>query len=529
MKKDYYLRFISIVFTISWLYVWGLALFGEKYRRFVFALSNTALFLTAILIIGIFLILIGVCDKRNVFAEKRLPRLLRGKHTILIVSFVILIMQLGITYCISFWTSWDVGAVWYGSKYVAEHDLGGLADMSEYFSIYPNNLFLVRIFSFVLKLNNRLGTVISNGTILLGLFQCVLINLTGIVLFDVCKKMYSEIHAWFAFFLYTILIGFSSWIVIPYSDSTGIIFVILTYAFYYYLRNTSQEHLVKKIFFSIAMGCTSIIGFYIKPTVAIVIIAVIVVHIFDNKSLKNADIKRGIVQFVSFILAAVITYSVVNYSNNQLGFSIDDSRQLGLTHHLMIGANVDSRGGYSDADLEFSSRKMDREVRQKEEIEVTIQRYKEMGISGYSELFALKASKNFLDGTWGWGGGTSFYGEKYPSRGRIADLLRSWYYDDDEGRYYFINAVSRQIIWLVMICLFPFAVVSKKKLTHEEEVLITSILGLMLYLQIFEAHPRYVFVYVPLLCIVAVKGFTNLFELANSLIDRFSFQKQDKE
>ena len=44
----------------------------------------------------------------------------------------------------------------------------------------------------------------------------------------------------------------------------------------------------------------------------------------------------------------------------------------------------------------------------------------------------------------------------------------------------------------------------------EEKVLVLAVLGLMLYLQIFEAHPRYLFTYVPLYAILSAIGFRNL-------------------
>ena len=93
--------------------------------------------------------------------------------------------------------------------------------IGQYFSIYPNNLFLVFIFSSILKLNMVLGEPISNGGMLLAMVQCLLINVTGVLVYK-CARNYAGIAAsWGIYLFYAILIGTSGWIVLPYSDGMG--------------------------------------------------------------------------------------------------------------------------------------------------------------------------------------------------------------------------------------------------------------------------------------------------------------------
>ena len=134
-----------------------------------------------------------------------------------------------------------------------------------------------------------------------------------------------------------------------------------------------------------------------------------------------------------------------------------------------------------------------------------------MGIAGYAELFVHKAAKNYLDGTYSWRNAESFYEEIYPSRGRISDMLRSCYYGF--GELFPYHALIRQFLWIGVLAMIPFAALTKRRLEAKEKVLMLSVLGLMLYLQIFEAQARYVFVFVPLFLILEFIGSINLRKL----------------
>ena len=64
----------------------------------------------------------------------------------------------------------------------------------------------------------------------------------------------------------------------------------------------------------------------------------------------------------------------------------------------------------------------------------------------------------------------------------------------------------RQLLWIIILILVPFAAYKKSALRDDEKVLFLAVLGFMLYLQIFEAHARYVFVFTPMFIILAFIG-----------------------
>ena len=128
------------------------------------------------------------------------------------------------------------------------------------------------------------------------------------------------------------------------------------------------------------------------------------------------------------------------------------------------------------------------------------------------EHFVKKSTRNYFDASFGWGGiGNSFYTEIFPEReNRFCKIIRSLYYDNNEENLYQYHLFVRQVLWYVVLCCIPFAVWNGRKLGDKEKVIVLSILGLMLYLQIFEAHARYVYTFVPLFVILAGLGMKNL-------------------
>lgn len=148
-QKDLVSLLIKILIVGAFLYVWGILFFYPDNLSPQFVLPNTYVF------IGVFIIVIisaNLLARHQTKAPKYAECLWRENLALFIVSVFLLGLQLFITWNIVFRTSWDPGAVWYGSNYVALNDMAGLESMSDYFSIYPNNLMLVYFYSRVLKL-----------------------------------------------------------------------------------------------------------------------------------------------------------------------------------------------------------------------------------------------------------------------------------------------------------------------------------------------------------------------------------------
>ena len=493
-----------LIFTF--LFIYGLLLFGSKVLTVEFIIPNYILLIVAVIV---WLLIIR-------FVKFRAPLSMSDKTEniwLCTVSVIVLGIQAFITYNIIFRTSWDVAAVWYGSHWAASGDMAGIQDMSEYYSIYPNNLFLVYLFSRILKLNMLMGSPVSNGGLLLALVQCAVMNVSGIVLFKCAKRFVSVRASWCIYFLYVLLIDLSGWMVLPYSDGMGVIFPILF--LYLYLRCKECPKQIVKYLYVFALFVMGEIAYHIKPYTVVVLIAITAIELIEwlKRALKRTGMqwKNSTITVLAAIVGLACSSIVISQMTHSMGFSIDKEREMGIPHYLMLGVNVDSWGGYSDEDLEFGKELGSKELRNRAELEEFKSRLKNMGIAGYAELFVHKAAKNYLDGTYSWRNAESFYEEIYPSRGRISDILRSCYYGF--GELFPYHALIRQFLWIGVLTMIPFAALTKHRLEAKEKVLMLSVLGLMLYLQIFEAQARYVFVFVPLFLILEFIGSINLRKL----------------
>ena len=71
----------------------------------------------------------------------------------------------------------------------------------------------------------------------------------------------------------------------------------------------------------------------------------------------------------------------------------------------------------------------------------------------------------------------------------------------------------QNILWLIVLFFAPFII--KKNNTKQELVIMLSIIGLVLFLTIFEPRTRYMYCYSEIYVIAAILGLYNLKELIN--------------
>ena len=268
------------------------------------------------------------------------------------------------------------------------------------------------------------------------------------------------------------------------------------------------------------------IGFEIKPMAAIVMIAVAAVEgiHFIGKLLKKQIVwkKSVLACCLSAVLGIGAAAGGVSAVVDSLHFPVVTDTVLGWQHHMMLGLNKDTNGGYSQADFDYSTSFSSAEEQHAAELKEIGKRLKDFGIGGYLQHFVKKSARNYFDGCFGWGGlGETFYTEIFPERGtELCSLIRSLYYDNTEDTLYRYQALFRQILWYMVLVLVPFSVFTKRPLDKKRQVAVLSVLGLMLYLQIFEAHARYLYTFVPIFVFLATEGIDNLREYLNQKSER---------
>ena len=79
--------------------------------------------------------------------------------------------------------------------------------------------------------------------------------------------------------LYVLLVGLSPWVSIPYSDSTALVFPIAI--LYLYTRQKQQKGWKKACLWG-AIGLLTMLGYHIKPQVAIATIAICGIELWNG-------------------------------------------------------------------------------------------------------------------------------------------------------------------------------------------------------------------------------------------------------
>ena len=447
------------------------------------------------------------------FLKIKLKNIKHKPMIIIFISLICLVMQICFVYCYWFKTGWDVGVVINASQISA---IDGPID-SSYFSTYSNNLFLVYIFSRIIKYKTLLGINIDSYFFLI-IVQCILNWLTGLLLCHCTYKLTKSYKlTLFAYIIYFFLITLSPWVSIPYSDSTGLFFPIFIYWLYSINSKSKYVNVAKWLL----IGLFAYFGYKIKPQIVIIVIAIILIEVLNNLiKIEKIKIYQAMKSIILFSIGIFISVTIVASSTNKLNVDINNDLSFGLTHFLMMGMNVEGQGVYFQEDVDFSSHFNSSEERTKNNLIVAKNRIKEMGLLGFVKQMVYKTLINYNDGSYAWGVEGHFYNElRVDTNDSLSPLLKKIYYSiDNESLYHKIWINFVQSIW---ICVLFFTIcVSFKNRNKDVVVLLLSIIGLTIFELIFEARARYLFIYSPVYIIISILGFSNFIHITKVKLKR---------
>jgi hypothetical protein len=143
-------------------------------------------------------------------------------------------------------------------------------------------------------------------------------------------------------------------------------------------------------------------------------------------------------------------------------------------------------------------------------------RLKAYGVGGYISFISQK-------GAWVIGDGT-FYGYQEGTE-KTAPLLHTSKEDHliqqimhPSGRLYgtYVNVLQIGWITILLTMLAPFFLLKQRVYDDSTLIIFTSLLGLLVFLLLFEARSRYLYLYVPLFILAAVKGIEALTSRKNT-------------
>ncbi len=464
------------------------------YILLIVFISNNSIYLTfreapiiSNLLVGVVLIFPGILLLRKINKEISNKTYKKILIVLSIITFILQIIILKFTY---FYTDWDVKAL---RDIIINNDLYH----NYYLTKYPNNLFYLAI----LTLYNHIP-IISNYYFPLLMFNALLVNITGVITSLTIKRFTDNTRAIIGYLILLPLILLSPWINIPYSDTFAIMFPILIIYLY-----TKEDKKAIDYFF---IGFLTILGYFIKPTVFIAFIAVLLIEILKIiKKETKINIKRiGIV-----IIGLLSAFIFCKGSIYLLHFKpYPHTNSFGPIHYLAMGQNNNSYGLFNEQDVAASDK-----YGRMYDLNKAIKRIKERNLKEHFTFLEVKTLINFNDGTFAWGReGEKFYYKILSDNSRLSMFLRNYFYKD--WKYNYIFKELMQIIWLLVLSLSFLSGLKDKD--NKNTIIYLSLIGIVLFLTIFEARARYLYCYSPIFIVAAMIGLNNIKKMTKTVKKR---------
>ena len=496
--KDDILRYSFFLISII---IFIVCLIGGVYWNYAYKLdiskSNVYIFLIACLIFGVILKIIFILNNT-------IRKLLRVNTNIWIVliSVFFFIIQILLVYNYYFRTGWDSFMVVEGAYILSEHRT--LPDWgTNYFSNYPNNLFIMILFSKIIFICKVLGLADFSYFIIL-IFQSILNVCTGILIFKVINKLTQTLNlSILGYILYVVLIGLSPWVSIPYSDSVALVIPVLILYLYIGLKDRQLKYI--RI---ICISSLGVLGYMLKPQITIILISVLIVSIlYIEKLYFKKIIKKVSIGLISILISYVFINNFISNEN----IRINKESEISFTHFIKMGLNNSTDGGYSWDDVNRSKLSKNKEERREENIVLIKERVREYGKIGLLKHQIKKTLNNYNDGTFAWSLEGNFYFEIYKKENKIVNGIRSIYYE--KGTNYYIFKYFTQGTWLIILSIQPLNIfIKRKNMDNNMRVVLLSLIGLFIFESIFEARARYLYTYVPIFIVsgmIGLNGFIN--------------------
>lgn len=419
-----------------------------------------------------------------------------------VMSVSLYFVNLYIVKQIAFYLAWDVNVVRQCAINVSEgEDLGYFY----YLSIYKNNIPISAILARLYEWEKKWDTY-DGSMHLIGLrMNCAIISIAAFFCCMTVKRLTKNLFAVvLSFGLYIILIGVSPWKMAEYTDTYAMAFPVMGIYFYLCYRDVSA--IWKRILFITLSLLALIAGGVIKPSVYVIVIAIFCIEILE---LIREHRKHWLYLVYGTGIFLLLLWGGRQWTQSQityLGLDYNEELNAGWQYYLYLGQNEETMGNYSSDDAAlFGEFQTSAQERNRVALERALNRIEEKGITGNLYFWLRKLVMAFNDGSFGWRSDVwigSYCPEELADNTSLTEWLRNIFWPErNVGR---INTIW-QLTWIFCLLGIPGVCVPHKG-TWNSMVWIVSLLGILMYLVLFECRARYLFVFLPMLIPTAVCG-----------------------
>lgn len=425
-----------------------------------------------------------ICRK---FPYKKL--MLAAFTAVLIFLQAVTIHYLSVKYYVE---TWDMGVVYNAADYFVTN---GSFDMGkyDYFLWFPNNSPLYNIFVVLFGFFKAVG--IANTSLALNIFNGGLLLACAWLTELTVQTFAGREYTGTGFMLCVALCPFSLYTVLAYTDTFSMVF--LSAAMYFYARFVKNKG--NRVVNIAAFALFIAFGASLKISVLIPAIAAII-----DIVLKTDRVKDTLVSVALVVAIAFGGFGIMKYAHEHSPFlpEYDYNYTIPHTHWVMMGLN--GLGGYSDDDYQNITLKYpDKATRQQANIDQISRRVKEKGFDGMITHIENKLSFIYSEGTFG----ACYKLDRAVVRPNGLHEYIIYLGEKFEILGYFSLALFMDM--LLAIVLAVFAAIKRKDTSAVMPAV--SLVGVTLFLLLWEARARYILNFLPLFVLVAVFGIKQLF------------------
>lgn len=388
-----------------------------------------------------------------------------------------------------------------------------------YFSLYPNNLSLAALMTGVLTVGTWFGATTPAQYVQVALaFNCLVLTATATLTVAVVHRVLGTRAAVFALLPTTAFLVLSPWINVPYTDSLCAPFPILLLTLGLLIARESRR---RRYALWAGFAATAALGCSLKPTVvfAAVALAGAALLIAVRREPTSRGVARELVAvglLVASVCAATAALVLLAITTSHVvGFSpLANQNAMPFSHFMDMGTV--GGGGYNEEDV-IRSRSLPAEIRGAVDLQIYFDRVRAMGAGGYVLFLGRKLLFILGDGAF-WQGWDGFDGIVAFRNGPFDVAVQQWYLVS--GATHGDLGTLWQACWLLMLVLLAVPGGRSRLPFVFRTALRVAVLMLLGFLLLGEARSRYLYLYVPVLIVLASTTLPTLATSARSLARR---------
>ena len=376
------------------------------------------------------------------------------------------------------------------------NDTGSILN-SVYYSVYPNNRFLLIILYGLQKI-----IPISNQ-ILFSLLSTICISVMSLFTYKTVNKVLNLNKGLLSLFICVLSPIFYLYVSYYYTDVLMLPFASIL--IYLIVKTKDEKNLKSNVLYGLLIGIIAIIGYKIRAVAIFILVAYFVYLIFTKKILIVLK------KFAPIIIGAILTITCIDTIENNFFTNVNVDKEFPMTHWIMMGVNEKSYGYYSQDDYNLSSSASNVSERTDLNIKEIKNRLSDLGPFGTVKLLVVK-----LVSVWGKG---DYSYQKYLELVNNFNPSYSYLLEDK-------NIVINYLLQFSKIVVMFMAIISLINIykSGKKSIIAISLFGAVFFYLVWEVCPRYGLSFLPWLILIGTCSYDTL----NTNYEKFKFYKYFK-